>query len=266
MWQTLQFLPGQCRKTYIGAPAAAAAVYNAGMTLADITDNLSRELGRLGCPAPATHVYNPLAYAAAPYRQYLQRYAGRPQALLVGMNPGPWGMAQTGVPFGDVEFVRDWLGIEGAVGKPPAEHPKRPVAGYACRRKEGSGRRLWGWARARYGAPTQFFEQFFVVNYCPLVFYQEDGVNLTPDKLPAAARRELFALCDQALRQTAEALKPRWVLGVGRFAEQRVAASLAGLEVAVGGVPHPSPASPQANRGWAAQMEAALARAGMVLP
>ena len=225
------------------------------------------ETSRLKFGLPVTHAYNPLAYAWAPHEAYLLRFgATRKRVVFLGMNPGPFGMVQTGVPFGDVEFVRDWLGIEGAVGKPPAEHPKRPVAGYACRRKEGSGLRLWGWARARYGAPTQFFEQFFVVNYCPLVFYQEDGVNLTPDKLPAAARRELFALCDQALRQTAEALKPRWVLGVGRFAEQRVAASLAGLEVAVGGVPHPSPASPQANRGWAAQMEAALARAGMVLP
>jgi single-strand selective monofunctional uracil DNA glycosylase len=211
-------------------------------------------------------VYNPLEYAAAPYREYLDRYARQPQALLVGMNPGPWGMAQTGVPFGDVEFVRDWLGITGVVGKPPAEHPKRPVDGFACKRKEGSGRRLWGWAKQRYTTPDGFFAQFFVVNYCPLVFYLEDGVNLTPDKLPVAARRELFALCDAALRETVQVLQPRWVLGVGRFAEQRVAASVAGLDVVAGGVPHPSPASPQANRGWAGQMEAGLAALGMVLP
>lgn len=228
------------------------------MNLQDITARLSAELARLGCPAPARYAYNPLEYAAAPYRRYLERYAGQPRALLVGMNPGPWGMAQTGVPFGDVDYVRDWLGIAGEVGKPPAEHPKRPVQGFACKRKEGSGRRLWGWAKQRYGWPERFFEQFFVVNYCPLVFYLEDGANLTPDKLPVAARRELFARCDAALRETVLALGPRWVLGVGRFAEQRVSASVTGLEVIAGGVPHPSPASPQANRGWAAQMEACL--------
>lgn len=233
--------------------------------LIDLTSRLSRELARLGCPSPATHVYNPLDYAAEPYRQYLERYGGQPQALLVGMNPGPWGMAQTGVPFGDVEFVRDWLGIAGAVGKPPVEHPKRPVQGFACKRKEGSGRRLWGWARERYATPQRFFGQFFVVNYCPLIFYLEDGTNLTPDKLPVAARRELFAVCDAALRETVEILRPRFVLGVGRFAEQRVAASVAGLDVTPGGIPHPSPASPQANRGWAGQMEACLVGVGVAL-
>lgn len=236
------------------------------MNMADLTSRLSRELARLGCPPPATHVYNPLEYASDPYRQYLERYGGKPQALLVGMNPGPWGMAQTGVPFGDVGFVRDWLGIQGEVGKPPAEHPKRPVLGYACLRKEGSGRRLWGWARERYATPERFFSQFFVINYCPLIFYRENGVNLTPDKLPAAERRALFAVCDAALRESVEILKPRFVLGVGRFAEQRVAASVAGLEVVAGGVPHPSPASPQANRGWAAQMEAGLLRLGIDSP
>jgi single-strand selective monofunctional uracil DNA glycosylase len=236
------------------------------MNLQDITINLSRDLAHFGCPPPARLVYNPLEYASAPYLRYLDRYAKAPEILLVGMNPGPWGMAQTGVPFGDVGFVRDWLGIGGEVGKPPVEHPKRPVTGYACGRKEGSGRRLWGWARQRFETPERFFAQFFVVNYCPLVFYLEDGVNLTPDKLPVAARRELFAVCDGAMRTTVEILKPRFVLGVGRFAEQRVAASVAGLDVAVGGIPHPSPASPQANRGWAAQTEAALERLGIVLP
>jgi single-strand selective monofunctional uracil DNA glycosylase len=236
------------------------------MSLSSITADLSRELDRLGCPHPASHVYNPLEYAREPYLKYLEHYAGQPVTVLVGMNPGPWGMAQTGVPFGDVGFVRDWLGITGAVGKPPVEHPKRPVLGYACQRKEGSGRRLWAWAKDRYITPERFFTQFFIVNYCPLIFYRKDGVNLTPDKLPVAARRELFKLCDKALRQTVEILNPRFVLGIGRFAEQRVAASLAGLNVTTGGIPHPSPASPQANRGWAAQTEASLANLGITLP
>jgi len=236
------------------------------MNLYETTSNLSRELGRLSLPPPATHAYNPLDYATEPYRLYLERYARSPEVILVGMNPGPWGMAQTGIPFGDVEYVRDWLGITGDVGKPLAEHPKRPVSGYGCQRKEGSGRRLWGWAKDRFVTPERFFSAFFVVNYCPLIYFLEDGTNLTPDKLPAATRRELFAVCDAALRQTVEMLKPRFVLGVGRFAERRVASSVAGLNATVGGVPHPSPASPQANRGWAAQMEASLERLGISLP
>jgi len=236
------------------------------MNLLSITANLRHDLARLVFTAPITHVYNPLEYAAEPYRQYVERYANAPEVLLIGMNPGPWGMAQTGVPFGDVEMVKDWLGIHGPVGKPPIEHPKRPVLGFSCRRREGSGRRLWGWARDRFGAPESFFARFFVVNYCPLCFFLADGANLTPDKLPAAQRRELFAVCDAALRHTAEFLQPRHALGVGRFAEQRAAAALAGLDIQVGGIPHPSPASPLANRGWAAQLEASLARLGIVLP
>lgn len=228
------------------------------MGLQAITSNLSQQLNRLPVPTTVSHVYNPLDYALAPYLRYLELYAKQPEVVLVGMNPGPWGMAQTGVPFGDVEFVRDWLGITGDVGQPEWLHPKRPVLGYACTRKEGSGRRLWGWARDRFGSPTAFFKQFFVVNYCPLIYFQEAGTNLTPDKLQASERQALFALCDAALRATVTTLKPRYVLGVGRFAEQRVLASTQGLDVHCGSIPHPSPASPLANRGWASQVEAQL--------
>src|SRR5688572_32536315 len=95
------------------------------------------------------------------------------------MNPGPFGMAQTGVPFGDVAMVRDWLGIVAAVAKPRDEHPKRPVLGFECQRSEVSGARLWGWARARFGTPQRFFERFFVANYCPLAFMESSGANRT---------------------------------------------------------------------------------------
>ena len=174
------------------------------------------------------------------------------------MNPGPFGMAQTGVPFGEVTLVRDWLGIEAPVGRPRREHPRRPVAGFACTRSEVSGRRLWGWARERFETPQRFFERFFVVNYCPLAFMEESGRNITPDKLPRAERERLFAVCDRALARTVKALRPGVVVGIGKFAADRAAAALQRSGVAIGTAPHPSPASPAANRGWAAQMERAL--------
>jgi len=101
------------------------------------------------------------------------------------MNPGPFGMAQIGVPFGEIASARDWLGLEGPVGQPRTVNPKRPVEGFACARSEVSGQRLWGLFRARFGAPEAFFAEHFVANYCPLVFF-EGGRNLTPDKLPMA--------------------------------------------------------------------------------
>lgn len=225
------------------------------------------QLDRLHFEPPVAHVYNPLHYAWEPHRRYLEQYGQHPrEVLLVGMNPGPWGMVQTGVPFGDVELVESWLRLSGRVERPPQLHARRPVQGFACRRREGSGRRLWGWARERYGSPDAFFERFFVGNYCPLCFFLEDGVNLTPDKLPRRQREALQSACDQALRDTVAVLRPRWVLGVGRFAERRAAEALAGVDTQLGGVPHPSPASPAANRGWAAQMDAALRAAGIAVP
>jgi single-strand selective monofunctional uracil DNA glycosylase len=212
-------------------------------------------------------VYNPLEYAWRPHAAYLERYGSRPREIvLLGMNPGPWGMAQTGVPFGEVSSVRGWLRIEEEVDRPAAEHPKRPVEGFSCRRSEVSGRRLWGWARASFGTPEAFFDRFFVANYCPLAFLEETGRNRTPDRLPATEREPLFAVCDRALRDTVDALGAWMVVGIGRFAEDRAKAALEGTDVRVGRVTHPSPANPAANAGWEALMVAELAALGVILP
>jgi single-strand selective monofunctional uracil DNA glycosylase len=214
--------------------------------------------------APVAYVYDPLDYAWEPHRKYLERYGrGHPAVVLLGMNPGPFGMAQTGVPFGDVEMVRDWLGITGAVRQPKLAHPKRPVQGFACARREVSGQRLWGWARDTFGTPERFFARFFVANYCPLAFMEGSGRNFTPDKLPAAERERLFAACDRALVTLVHALEPEYVVGIGKFAAQRAAHALPGGKVTIGCVPHPSPASPVANRGWAGQMTRALGEIGV---
>ncbi len=238
--------------------------------LTTLTDELLDDLSGLTFDQPVTHVYNPLVYAREPWQGYLERYGGGPkEVVLLGMNPGPWGMAQTGVPFGEIAHVRDWLEIEGEVATPADEHPKRPVEGFDCPRSEVSGRRLWGWARERFGTPETFFDRFFVFNYCPLVFLEDSGRNRTPDKLPVAERRPLFEACDRALLRAVEALRPRWLIGIGAFAERRSkAAAKAGdfHDVEIGRILHPSPASPAANRGWAEQAERELNAMGLELP
>jgi single-strand selective monofunctional uracil DNA glycosylase len=211
---------------------------------------LSAAVGALRFGAPVSHVYNPLAYAFAPHAEYLRRYGeGRKRVVFVGMNPGPFGMVQTGVPFGEVAAVRDWMGISAAVGKPVRENPQRPVEGFACTRSEVSGRRLWGLFAERFGPAAAFFADHFVVNWCPLAFF-EHGRNLTPDKLPGAETAALYAACDRHLAAVAEVLEPEWVIGVGGFAEERARLAL-GRSVRTGRILHPSPASPAANRGWA---------------
>src|SRR5687767_10840650 len=112
------------------------------MSLVAITEELRDAVDRLKFAAPVTHVYNPLAYAWEVHQAYLTRYGvGDRPVVLLGMNPGPFGMAQTGVPFGEVNIVRDWLRLSGAVGKPKLENPKRPVTGLACTKSEVSGAR-----------------------------------------------------------------------------------------------------------------------------
>jgi len=237
------------------------------VSLIAISRDLRRKVDALRFGKPASHAYNPLAYAWQPYRPYLERYGrGQHRIVLLGMNPGPFGMAQTGVPFGDVASVRDWLGIEAPVGKPDREHPKRPVTGFACPRAEISGQRLWGWARAHYRTPARFFREFFVLNYCPLCFMEPSGRNLTPDKLARREREALFAVCDTALRRSVAVLAPNLVVGIGHFATGRLRSALAGLGSRIGRAPHPSPASPLANLGWEAQMNEALRSLGVRLP
>jgi single-strand selective monofunctional uracil DNA glycosylase len=235
--------------------------------LTHITDELIETLAPLEFSPPVAHVYNPLQYARGAYDLYLQRYGDPPkEAILLGMNPGPWGMAQTGVPFGEVDLVKNWLAIQTPVGRPANPHPHKPVTGFQCPRSEVSGRRLWGWIRHTFGTPQKFFRRFFVANYCPLLFLDAAGRNITPDKLKAADRRPLLAVCDRAIRQTVECLRPRCVIGIGKFAAKRAEDALTNMPLTLGGITHPSPANPKANRGWEARIVKELRGLGIRLP
>ncbi len=228
------------------------------------TRKLCRDMADLRFATPVTHVYNPLEYARQPYNAYLRRYAANSKRVIfVGMNPGPFGMAQTGVPFGAIENVRDWLGIHAKVGRPPVEHPNRPILGFDCPRREVSGTRLWGAIADHFGTPERFFQQYFVANYCPLIFLEGSGRNRTPDKLPQRERERLFAACDVHLRSLVDILGPQWVVGIGAFAEQRASHALANRDVRFGRILHPSPANPRAQRDWAGSARQELVAMGL---
>lgn len=230
---------------------------------------LAEECGALRFALPVTHVYNPLDYAWAAHRQYVDRYgATRKRVVFLGMNPGPFGMTQTGVPFGEVRAVREFLGIVAAIGRPAVEHPERPVQGFACKRAEVSGSRVWGLVGARWGSAAAFFAGHYVANYCPLVFLEESGKNRTPDKLASGERAALTTACDRHLRRVVELLEPEWVIGVGGYAEKQAEAALGGRAGGprIGRILHPSPASPAANQGWAEVAVAELRALGIVVP
>src|SRR5205809_319361 len=202
--------------------------------------------------APVTHVYNPLIYAWRAHEIYLRRYGNGPKRVLfLGMNPGPFGMAQTGVPFGQIAAVRDWLGIETKIDRPPNEHPKRLVTGFNCYRSEVSGERLWGLFAKRFATAEKFFRDHFVANYCPLAFLEETGRNRTPDKLPPREREALFTRCDAHLREIVRILEPEWLIGIGDFAAKRARGATIDSPPHLAQILHPSPACPASNIDWA---------------
>lgn len=237
------------------SPAVTAAL--------EAVQQLRTEVDAMSFAPPVTHVYDPLDYAWECHADYIRRFLHSPiKAVFLGMNPGPWGMVQTGVPFGEVAAVRDWMGIFALVHSPANEHPKRRIEGLACSRSEVSGRRLWGLFSERFASPDAFFRDHFVVNYCPLAFLEETGRNRTPDKLPAQEAKPLTEACDRHLKRLVEIIQPEWVIGVGAFAENR-AREVFGDEVRIGRILHPSPASPAANRDWAGQATKSLVELGV---
>lgn len=232
--------------------------------LLEAAENLRARVDTLSFSSPVEWVYNPLDYAWGTYKTYVEKYGERTKkAVFLGMNPGPWGMAQTGVPFGEIGHVRDWMKIEGPVKKPKREHPKRPVLGFDCPRSEVSGRRLWGFIAREFGTPETFFSHYFVANYCPLVFMGETGKNITPNKLPKEERQVLTEICDTHLQEVIQILEPDICIGIGGYAENRFADVLKG-RIPVGRILHPSPASPKANQGWDEAVKTQLKEYGIL--
>lgn len=226
------------------------------MTLMQVTAELNSKVQNLKFSEPVTHVYNPLDYASDLVEQYLTKYGkGKKEVFFLGMNPGPFGMAQTGIPFGEIAAVKDWLKLEGKINKPKEEHPDRPVMGFDCHRSEVSGKRIWGLFEQKFKTPEKFFSKNFVWNFCPFLFseiHRKNGKkvcrNLTPDKIKSAETVKLYKACDQALRSFVDILDPSYLVGVGAFAETCLKRIFSERKRDIYRMLHPSPASPVANR------------------
>jgi len=198
-------------------------------------------------------VYNPIDYASESHDLYLKKYGnGQKRILFMGMNPGPWGMVQTGIPFGAIQPVKNFLKIKTRINKPTFQHEKRPVNGFDCSRQEVSGSRLWSWVENNWTNADSFFCNCFVHNYCPLAFFDAQGRNITPEKINSIERLALEDLCGEFLLNLALAMNCEWVIGIGNYAESKAKKILQNTHIKVGKLLHPSPASPLANKGWAA--------------
>jgi len=201
-----------------------------------------------------SHVYNPLQYAWDGYRQYVETYLpAQCRVYFLGMNPGPFGMTQTGVPFGEIAAVRDYLKLAPRlIASERPIHAKRPLEGMDCKRSEVSGKRLWGLFASHYPQARDFFKQHWVSNFCPLLFLSNSGSNIVPEKLQQPGRRQLEELCQKHLLFELQLLKPHYLVGVGKFAEQQLekVRPLLAHDCVLGSIIHPSPASPLGNKNW----------------
>ena len=234
----------------------------ASSTLRDDVESFADSLVKEGS---VDVVYNPLAYAWEPHRAYLESAAGGgAKTLLLGMNPGPHGMGQMGIPFAATSVVRDLLKITDLeVGQPRNPHPKRPVSGLDWPKEEVSGTRLWGLLADEYGDAGSIFKSVFLLNHCPLMLFSGDrATNITPDKIAGPTTRKLLERCDQHLREVVGIMQIERVIGVGRYSEKRAYNALSSIGVEVTTCWHPSPASPLANRNggadWRANVRAVL--------
>jgi len=216
--------------------------------LRDDAEYLAR---RMEAEGVADCVYNPLMYAWDIHEEFIRvSGGGGAKTVLLGMNPGPHGMGQMGIPFAATSVVRDLLGISGIdVREPTNIHPKRPVNGLIHPKEEVSGSRLWGLLEDKYGGSRQIFQKVFVVNHCPLMILDGPrGTNITPNNVSGAVVRDLLDRCDQHLREVVIALGAEEVIGIGKYAEKRANLALGGTGIRVRTCWHPSPASPLANR------------------
>ena len=205
-------------------------------------------------PEDINLIYNPLEYAAAPYEEYLTKFAATPKKnIFIGINPGPWGMVQTGIPFGEVNAVKNYLKIKKAPQTPMTMNPVLPILGQSCSRAEVSGKRLWGLIAATFPQADDFFAENLVFNYCPLFFSRVVGPkreNVTPDKLPREIRTQLYAPCDEFLIQTAKLLRPKFLIGVGGFAHKRLTEIFPDSNYIIDSITHPSPLNARANKNF----------------
>lgn len=145
---------------------------------------LNEKLGTLSFTSPVQFVYNPVKYAFDMYAAFLRKYCNsEKKILLLGMNPGPWGMVQTGIPFGEINMVKDWYKIEARINKPQRECPEREVMGLNCSRTEISGKRIYDFFKNISETPEVFFQDTYLYNFCPLALMQNGGKNITPSSL-----------------------------------------------------------------------------------
>jgi len=273
----------------------AHARYRGGVvvnTVADqilaASDRLSERLAALP-PVGDLVALDPTRYCRSAWAAYLQMAARLGCVLVVGMNPGPHGMAQTGVPFTD-PWIVDELDLQAPrADVPPADipavgswrHRSHRARGVLGSKREESAKRLWPLLReicAPYAAvgpsadkiaeaTRRVCNEVLLVNALPICWLDPAGKNVSAEQVekraPAQVREGLRDLVNEWLQAVADILRPAAVIGVGRWAREFVTDLDVDHFVEIpfrDGIKHPSP-SAGSEAAWRAEAEPILRRA-----
>ena len=225
-------------------------------------------------------VWNPGRYGERWHRRFRETYPPGPNpVLLLGLNPGPYGMGQTGIPFTDIRRLESDLPELAARLRTDGESIGLPgLAPPDLRRRldrtfESSSIRVYRFLRLAGGSAGAGWRRVVAANPCPMLF-MEGTVNRTPADLRRALRKRGGRLervtarleeCDQLRRECAReavrVLEPRGVILLGRNIQEALAGDPS-LGAVPGGVlawEHPARAVPDA---WAGGLVRAVRRRG----
>jgi single-strand selective monofunctional uracil DNA glycosylase len=194
-------------------------------------------------------IWNPGLYAASWHALFRKEYPASAGCILVfGLNPGPYGMAQTGIPFTDLKRLREHLprlakGLErrgcslAGVGLAP-----RSLRPYLSRTFESSAVRVYRFLSRGWGSAEDGWRSVVVANPCSLLFMDAAGENRTPADLVGAvsrrtgslvAARRLRERCNAlrrlAAREAVRVLSPRGVVLLGKDAQRAMQTGIAPL-------------------------------------
>lgn len=146
------------------------------------------------------------------------------------------------MPFGNVSTVKDLLKLEGEVNAPENMHPKRLVTGLQHKTDEQSGKRLWPLlAKLSNGSIDQFTRQCLVYNFCPLIYYDAQGKNITPNELKGSLKTEVRNACLESCEEVLKLLKTEVIVAVGVYVFNSLQESSYIRSKRIIKLPHPSP-------------------------
>jgi single-strand selective monofunctional uracil DNA glycosylase len=219
-------------------------------------------------------VLDPGRYGERWHHRFRRCYPVGPRPLLVfGLNPGPYGMAQTGVPFTDLKRLefhlprlwRELLAAREPVALPGLAPPSlRP---FLTRTFESSSVRVYKFLERAFGSAEQAFRRVAFVNPCPLLFIDRaTGENRTPADLPRAAprlMREFDALRRTTVLEAVSELEARGAVLLGKDVARAAAPALRAALPADSVLEweHPARAVPET---WARGLHESLAARGWI--